>query len=174
MDIIQIRKVLPDDIEELVRISRQTFAETFAAANTGENMQKYLSENFSDTKLATELANPDSAFYFAIRENNVIGYLKLNEGQAQTEIKADDAVEIERIYVRKEYQGKKVGQLLVNKAVQLARAANARYLWLGVWEENTKAIAFYRKNGFLEFGRHIFRLGDDEQTDLMMKLRLTD
>lgn len=72
----------------------------------------------------------------------------------------------------KEYHGKKVGQLLYEKAIQVGLALGASYVWLGVWEKNLRAISFYRKNGFVEFDKHIFRLGNDEQTDIMMKRRL--
>ena len=106
-------------------------------------------------------------------EDEVIGYLKLNFGQSQTELKDDKALEIERIYVLQEYHGKKAGQLLYDKAIEVARNKNMDYVWLGVWEENHRAISFYKKNGFTEFDKHIFKLGDDEQTDIMMKLQLS-
>lgn len=170
---INIRRVTPEDINQLQKIGRQTFSETFSVGNTEENMRKYLEEGFSKEKLSTELNDKDTEFYFAELENEVIGYLKLNSGQSQTELKDDRAVEIERIYVLKEFHGKAVGQLLYEKAMQVARQKNADYVWLGVWEENPRAINFYRKNGFAEFDKHIFKLGDDEQTDIMMKLQLT-
>ena len=96
----------------------------------------------------------------------------MNFGQSQTELQDDKALEIERIYVLKEFHGKNVGQILYNKAIEIAKQNKADYVWLGVWEENPRAIAFYKKNGFVEFDKHIFKLGDDEQTDIMMKLKL--
>ncbi len=174
MENISIVEVSFNDLSQLQTISRQTFFETFSANNTEENMAKYLAEELSLEKLTTELNNPNSAFYFAMLGSTVIGYLKLNFGQSQTELKDDRAVEIERIYVLKAYHGKSVGQLLYNKAIQVARETNADYVWLGVWEENLRAINFYKKNGFVAFDKHIFRLGNDEQTDLMMKLELKD
>jgi len=93
----------------------------------------------------------------------------LNFGQAQTEVKDNKALEIERIYVLKEFQGKKVGQLLYEKAMQIAIQKNAAYVWLGVWEKNPKAINFYKKNSFVEFDKHLFMLGNDQQTDIMMR-----
>jgi len=172
MDKIEIKKIGLTDIESLQIVGKQTFLETFAEGNTEENMQKYLDEGFTDDKLTIELTNPNSEFYFAKLENRVIGYLKINSGQAQTELKDEKAIEIERIYVLKEFHGKRVGQILYNTAFDLAKQANADYLWLGVWEENPRAINFYKKNGFIEFDKHIFKLGDDEQTDIMMKLKL--
>jgi ribosomal protein S18 acetylase RimI-like enzyme len=172
MNTIEIRKVTISDLEALQSISTQTFRETFQEVNTEEDMQIYLDGAFNYDKLKEEINNDHSAFYFATDTMNVLGYLKINFGQAQTEKKDNNAVEIERIYVLKAYQGKQVGQLLFKHALQVARERNVHYLWLGVWEENTKAINFYKKNGLVPFDKHIFRLGNDEQTDIMMKLTL--
>lgn len=172
MESIDIKRVALNDIDQLQKIGRQTFSETFSAGNTEEDMRKYLEEGFSIEKLTAELNNKNSEFYFATIDNKVIGYLKLNFGQSQTELKDDKALEIERIYVLKEFHGKSVGQLLYEKAIQIARQTNADYVWLGVWEKNPRAINFYKKNGFVEFDKHVFKLGNDEQTDIMMKLQM--
>jgi diamine N-acetyltransferase len=172
MENIEIQKVTLDEIALLQTIGRATFFETFSADNTEENMKKYLEEGFSLDKLTSELTDKNAEFYFAWHENQIIGYLKLNLGNAQTELKDNNALEIERIYVLKAFHGKKVGQMLYEKAIQIAKQAKAAYVWLGVWEENPRAIRFYKKNGFVEFDKHIFKLGDDEQIDIMMKLQL--
>ena len=174
MENINIKKVTLNDIDQLQIIGRQTFSETFSAGNTEENMKKYLAEDFSIEKLTTQLNNKSSEFYIATLDNNTIGYLKLNFGKSQTELKDDKALEIERIYVLKEYHGKNVRQLLYDKAMQIAKQTNTDYVWLGVWEQNPRAINFYKKNGFVEFDKHIFKLGEDEQTDIMMKLQLNN
>lgn len=171
---INIKKVTLDNIDQLQKIGRQTFFETFASENTEENMKNYLDEGFSVAKLTAQLNDYNSEFYFAILDDIIIGYLKLNFGQSQTELQDDKALEIERIYVLKNFHGKSVGQLLYNKAMQIARQKCADYVWLGVWEENPRAINFYKKNGFIEFDKHVFKLGNDEQTDIMMKLKLND
>ena len=172
MNKIEITKIDFKEIEQLKIIGKQTFFETFAEGNSEENMKKCLEESFTTELLKTELTNPNSEFYFAKMNNNVIGYLKINFGQAQTELKDKSAIEIERIYVLKEFHGKNVGQILFEKAFEIAKQLNADYLWLGVWEENPRAINFYKKNGFVEFDKHVFKLGDDEQTDIMMKLQI--
>lgn len=169
---INIKKVTLNDIGQLQKISKRTFFEAFSAGNTEDNMEKYLEDAFSIEKLTGELNNKNSEFYFAELHNNIIGYLKLNSRQSQTELRDKEAFEIERIYVLKEFHGKNVGQLLYEKAIQIARQAKAHYVWLGVWEKNARAINFYKKNGFIEFDKHIFKLGIDEQTDIMMKLPL--
>lgn len=172
MQNISIIKAELQDIEKLQKIGRQTFFETFSESNSEENMQKYLDEGFSIEKLTTEVTDTNTEFYFAVLDAEVIGYLKLNFGESQTELKDNKALEIERIYVSKEFHGKSVGQLLYDKAIEVAKHKNADYVWLGVWEENPRAISFYKKNGFVEFDKHIFKLGDDEQIDIMMKLNL--
>ncbi len=172
MERMEIKKVTLNDIEQLQEISSVTFSETFSSSNTEENMKKYLAERFSKEKLSGELNNENSAFYFALSEGNVIGYLKVNFGTSQTELKDEKAVEIERIYVLKEFHGKKVGQILYEKAIEIAKQKGSNHIWLGVWEENLRAMSFYKKNGFIVFDKHIFKLGNEEQTDIMMKLEL--
>lgn len=169
---IKIQKINNSHIAALQQIGRQTFSETFAESNSAENMAKYLEEAYSLEKLTEELNNPNSFFYFAKLDEKVIGYLKINMGGSQTEIKDNDALEIERIYVLKEFHGKKVGQLLFDKAITIAKELQVAYVWLGVWEENKRALQFYTKNGFVEFDQHVFVLGDEAQTDIMMKLEL--
>ncbi len=170
MALFNIEKVNENEAAQLQSLSRQTFAETFSDSNSKENMNKYLTENLSIEKLSEELNNENSHFFFIKDGERNIGYLKLNMGPSQTELKDETALEIERIYVIQEYQGKKVGQQLYEKAIQVAKEKKAQYVWLGVWEENHKAIQFYKKNGFKVFDQHVFVLGDEKQTDLMMRL----
>lgn len=167
-----IKKIGLSEIEELQKIGKQTFSETFSDVNSEENMNEYLEDKFSVQKLTSELTNPNSEFYFAYTDDKILGYLKVNFAESQTELKDKNGLEIERIYVLKEFHGHKIGQILYDKAVKIARNYDLNYIWLGVWEENHRALNFYKKNGFVEFDKHIFRLGDDEQTDLLMKLTL--
>ena len=172
MENLQIRKIAWNDVVQLQQICIQTFAETFSAMNSEEDMQKYLADSFSDEKLRTELRDENSAYYFALVNEKVAGYLKVNFGQSQNELKNENALEIERIYVLKAFQGKRVGQVLFEKAIEIALQKEVDFVWLGVWEHNAKAIRFYRKNGFEVFDRHVFMLGNDKQTDLMMKRQM--
>lgn len=172
MSSIIINKATAEDLDVLQSLGIQTFSETFAEDNTEEAMKKYLEESFNTEKITSELNNPDSFFYIAWEEDNPVGYLKVNSGKAQTELQDETSLEIERIYVKKSHHGRKVGQLLYDQALDTARQLDKSYLWLGVWEENLRALQFYRKNGFVEFDKHIFRLGEEEQTDLMMKKTL--
>ncbi len=169
---IDIEPIGIDQLHELQAISRQTFVDTFAKDNTEENMQLYLEEGLSLTKLSEELHEPNTSFYFARLDQLVVGYLKLNFGNSQTELSVEQAIEIERIYVLNAHQGKGIGQRLFEKVIEMAKAKNATYIWLGVWEKNHRAMGFYQKNGFVAFDKHIFRLGHDEQTDVLMKRML--
>lgn len=169
MEHIEIIKVTLHHIEQLQKIGKQTFFETFTTGDSDDNMTKYLEESFSLEKLTNELNDEHSEFYFALLDKNAIGYLKLNVGQSQTELKDDKGLEIERIYVLQEFHGKKVGQLLYQEAIQIAEQKKVDYIWLGVWENNLRAISFYEKNGFVAFDKHLFKLGDKEETDIMMK-----
>ena len=169
---IQIEKVSVINIDDLQKISRDTFYETFVTSTSEENMRLYLENNFSKEQLTNELENSNSEFYFAILENEVIGYLKLNFSEAQTELNDINTLEVERIYVRNNYHGKGVGQQLLDYAIQLAKRKNMQAVWLGVWENNQRAVNFYKKNGFVTFDTHVFMLGEEAQTDYMMRLDL--
>ncbi len=168
----EISKVTINEVELLRAISVQTFTETFAHQNSESDMQKYVSENLSIEQLTKELNTKGSSFYFLNLNSDVIGYLKINTGKVQTELKNDISLEIERIYIKQEFHGKNVGKKLLDKAIEIAKEHHYQYIWLAVWELNLKAIAFYKKHNFVEFDKHIFKLGDDEQIDIMMKMNL--
>ena len=172
MEEITISKASVNDVTTLQVIGKQTFFETFSASNTKEDMEKYLTENFTVEKITREVNNLNSQFFIAWQNDEAIGYLKVNEGNAQTELQDNASLEIERIYVLTTYHGKKVGQLLYEKALEVAGVQKKKSIWLGVWEENPRAIKFYEKNGFTAFDTHIFKMGEDEQTDILMRKTL--
>ena len=157
------------DFAIVQEIAKATFYETFSSSNSRQTMQDYLLASFNDEKVKAELSTIDSLFFIAFDEEAAIGYLKVNIGDSQTELQESDSLEIERIYVKAEYQGKSIGQLLYNKAIEIAQQQNKSSVWLGVWEENPKAIRFYEKNGFVPFSKHVFNMGNEAQTDIMMR-----
>lgn len=168
-------KVLPvaiTEIELLVRISRSIFYESFYALNTPDNMKEYMDRAFNPQQLLSELNNPMSEFYFVKVDDMVAGYLKINRGDAQSDVYDDNSLEIERIYVDDHFQGQGLGAKLLEKAIERARHFELRYVWLGVWEKNPGAQRFYERHGFVQFGSHGFRMGDEMQTDLLMKMDL--
>ena len=169
----KIIKASLSNLEAIQHISKQTFIETFSAVNTPENMEEYVLQNFNTEQLSLEINNPNSLFYIAFWNTEPVGYLKLNLGNAQTEVVEDTTLEIQRIYVLQAFHGKRIGQLLLDEAIKIAHQIPVTYIWLGVWEENHRALQFYTKNGFVTFDKHLFLLGDDQQTDLLMKLRIS-
>ncbi|MEM9077836.1 MAG: GNAT family N-acetyltransferase [Bacteroidota bacterium] len=168
---LELRKCILLDLETLLWISKKTFIATFEEDNNPEDFKKYVKSTFTRSKIKDQLLNPASQFYFVLQDDELIGYLKLNEARAQTDIQDEISVELERIYVLKKHQGKQVGRWMLEQAIQLSRNHEGiHYIWLGVWENNTKAIRFYQKNGFRKFAEHSFFIGKDEQTDWLMRL----
>lgn len=166
---IEIEPIGAGELETLREISIRTFKETFAGTNSEENMREYLEKSLSGEQLRKELDNPGSAFYLARLDGRVIGYLKINFGPAQTELQDNKALELERIYVLQELHGQGPGLQLLDFCLEIAADHSLEYIWLGVWEENRRAIRFYEKHGFRQFGSHLFQLGNDEQTDILMR-----
>ncbi|MEK3822983.1 GNAT family N-acetyltransferase [Cytobacillus sp. FSL W8-0315] len=165
---INIKKCTLEDLSRLQEISYETFNETFKEQNSPENMEAYLEKAFNRKQLETELSQRSSQFYFVEIDGETAGYLKVNTDEAQTEEMGDEALEIERIYIRSPFQKQGLGKYLFNKALEVAMKQNKKKIWLGVWEKNEKAIAFYKKMGFVQTGAHSFYMGDEEQTDFIM------
>ena len=158
-----------DDLDQLKKLAYQTFDESFRPMNIQEAIDTYLGEAFTTEKLSTELMTNGSEFYFIYADEELAGYLKINYAPAQSDINDPDSMEIERIYVKKEFKGKGLGKQLMNYAVKLAEEGSKKYLWLGVWERNRQAIEFYKYSGFIKTGEHPFKIGNEMQTDLIMK-----
>lgn len=163
-----IKKCTLTDLNALQEISYETFYETFKEQNSPKNMNAYLERAFNLEQLERELSNRSSQFFFVYFNGEVAGYLKINSGEGQSEEMGEETLEIERIYVRSRFQKHGLGKLLFNKAMDLARELDKEKVWLGVWEKNANALAFYRKMGFVQTGSHSFYMGDEEQTDFIM------
>jgi ribosomal protein S18 acetylase RimI-like enzyme len=169
---LQIKLVRPSDTEDLLILSRKTFYDAFEHVNNPEDFEAYTSVAFTHEQLLSEIENPHSAFYFAIMDGIKVGYIKLNYASAQAEFKDTDGVEISRIYVLADQQGKQIGKELIDFAIANAIGNKLRYIWLGVWEHNHSAIRFYEREGFVRFSSHEFWVGRDKQTDFLMKKEL--
>ena len=164
-----IRKCNVKDLDSLCKISIETFYQTFADSNTEENMTAYLDSAYNKEKLYEELCNPDSSFFFIYVDESLAGYLKTNEYPSQTDINDIDSLELERIYILKGFQGAGLGQDLLEHTISIATEHGKKYICLGVWEHNERAKHFYQKNGFYRIGAHSFVVGDDVQTDYVMR-----
>ncbi|MCC9090188.1 GNAT family N-acetyltransferase [Bacillus pumilus] len=155
-------------IEELRKVGIDTFKETFQDQNKAEHIDAYVKKAFHPNQLLKELHHPSSQFYFVQVSGEVAGYLKVNMDEAQSEEMGSKALEIERIYIKQSFQKQGLGRFLINQAFEIAKKYDKRDVWLGVWEHNRAAIAFYQKLGFVQTGVHAFLMGDEEQMDFIM------
>ncbi|MCA6073742.1 GNAT family N-acetyltransferase [Fulvivirga sedimenti] len=172
MSNIHLKPVLASEIGELAEISYRTFDEAFRHLNNPDDFNAFIAEAFTIEKISHEFHNPEVEFYFANAGDERAGYMKLNHGNAQTEHELDNALEIERIYVDSKFQGMKIGEFMVNFAIEKALQKKHDWIWLGVWEKNTRAIQFYERHAFIKFSKHTFIIGNDPQTDILMRRSL--
>ncbi len=155
---------------QLRELSVSTFLETFGPpVNKQEDMDSYIADQMSMEQLCAELADNENLFFLAYYQDQLIGYAKMRAKITPTELSQYHAIEIERLYVIKEYQSKKAGATLMNHCLAYATQQGYDMVWLGVWEHNQKALKFYKDFGFELFGSHPFVLGDDVQTDVLMR-----
>lgn len=163
---IKIEKCALDSLDLLQEVSIETFTDTFQAQNSEKNMKAYIEKSFHQEQLKQELLNPTAEFFFIYEKSEVAGYLKLN-------IEATNTVEVERIYIRQQFQRSGLGKKLLEYAMERAKQYKKTEIWLGVWEKNDQALAFYKKIGFVRTGQHSFWMGDDEQIDYILTKNLT-
>jgi ribosomal protein S18 acetylase RimI-like enzyme len=166
-----IRRATPADAERLVALAERTFRDAFAADNSTDDMEAYVRDSFSLDRVRTELADEASTFLLAFVDEGEqpTGYAKLRTGTTDPSVHGPDPVELERLYVDRSAIGHGVGAALMRASLDEARLAGHRTLWLGVWERNARAISFYVRWGFETVGDHVFRLGSDDQRDLIME-----
>ncbi len=159
-----------DDLGVLRDFGLRAFKEAFESQNNPDDFEAYIKKAFDLEQLRAELANPASLFFFAKNGAEVVGYLKVNFSGAQSDPQGENCLEIERIYTLKAYYGQGVGDVLMNKVMEIAKANQCDFIWLGVWEKNLRGIRFYEKHGYRIFGKHDFWIGNDLQTDLLMRV----
>lgn len=169
---IRIRTASARDNQILARIGAQTFSDTFASDNTPQDMSAYLARSFGPDRQAAELADPGTTFLIAEAEGEAVGYARLKQGPVPDCIVGDRPVEIARLYAVAGWIGRGVGAALMQACLDQARRLGSEVIWLDVWERNLRAIAFYRRWGFVEVGSQAFVLGTDVQHDLLMQKRL--
>lgn len=169
-----IQKCTSSDLNTLVQISKKTFVDAFEVGNNSDDFKTYIDFAFEKSIIAEQLNNSNCSFYFVFKDAQLVGYFKLNENDAQTDIKSSEDIELERIYVLEEFQGHQIGKYMLQEALKLASDLSKRYIWLGVWEKNTDAIRFYEKYGFSKFDTHPYYIGEDKQTDWLMRFDLTN
>ncbi|HEV8366978.1 MAG TPA: GNAT family N-acetyltransferase [Pyrinomonadaceae bacterium] len=156
----------------LAELGARTFSETFARENTPANMADYLAASFNPRQQATELCDPNSTFLIAEVDETAVGYAMLRAGLAPKGISGENPIELVRLYVSRDCIGSGVGAALMRDCLSESLRRDHKTIWLGVWEHNHRAQTFYRKWNFVEVGTHVFQLGDDAQTDLLMQRSL--
>ncbi len=171
---LTIRRATAADAALLVELGTRTFADSFAADNTPEDMAAYLAASFNLPQIESELADPGATFLIAEVPGEVVGYAKLLSGHTPPEITAPNAIELVRIYSTRPYIGRGVGSALMQASLRFATDYAFSYIWLGVWERNPRAQSFYRKWGFEIVNTHTFLLGSDPQTDYLMQRRIEE
>ncbi len=172
-DGITIKIAVTAESSVVADIGRLTFYETWRPVNTEEDMRMYLEKAFDERQIQTEVADQKTnLFLLALDGNLSIGYAKMRRDRSYPEFNNESAIELERIYVKQEHQAKKVGKQLMDRCIELAKSEKHQWLWLGVNDANHKAIDFYKKYGFEIFGTKMFKLGNAEDMDFLMKLKI--
>jgi ribosomal protein S18 acetylase RimI-like enzyme len=169
-----IRRAVPADAANLAALGARTFEEAFAAQNRPEDMTAYLANTYSEPLQRRELEDPDVVTLLVAESERLIAFAQMRRGPVPQCVSDPDAIEIARFYVDQQRHGRGVAQTLMDEVIDVAGSLGAATIWLGVWEKNTRAIAFYAKCGFSDVGSHPFLLGSDLQTDRIMILALED
>jgi ribosomal protein S18 acetylase RimI-like enzyme len=177
---ITIRRATPADAARLASFAATAFTDTFAADNRPEDMAAYLAESFGEAQQRAELEDPAVTVLLAEKDDALVGYAMLRDGDVAEPVASargrgrGRAIEIARLYAGKRWIGAGIGALLMQRCLDEARARAKDTIWLGVWERNARAIAFYRRWGFADVGSQSFQLGSDLQTDRVMARRATE
>jgi len=173
MKVRSIRRAGPEDAALLARLGEETFRAAFGEANTSADIDRYVAEAFSESGTRTALEDPSCHFWIAYDgKADAIGYEKLREGTPPHCVHGTKPIEIQRIYATEKAIGIGLGAALMRTALAWAERNEYDSVWLGVWEKNERAIGFYERWGFVTVGDHTFRLGSDDQTDLIMERAL--
>jgi ribosomal protein S18 acetylase RimI-like enzyme len=167
-----IRKATVKDSALVASFSARTFQDAFGSKNTKEDMEVYLSANFNEEYVCSQLLDPSSTYLLAFQKDRLIGYSMLHAGEVPDEVSGLKPIELVRIYIDGMHKGKGYGSRLMEAIIQVAGQGLHDVMWLGVWEQNKSAIAFYTKWGFDKVGMKEFILGSDVQHDLIMERRV--
>jgi diamine N-acetyltransferase len=166
---VQIRRAEEDDALELSVLAERTFRAAFAESNTAANMQLHCAANYGQALQLAEIRESSGETWVAEADSRLVAYVQLRLEAASPMISGERPIEIQRFYVDASHHGAGLAHQLMAHVLARAKAAGSAAIWLGVWERNPRALAFYRKWGFDVVGEHTFKLGDDPQRDLVMR-----
>jgi GNAT superfamily N-acetyltransferase len=167
------RRATDDDAPRLADFARRTFVEAFAADNSPEDMAAHVAKSFGQDVQLREIRDADMVTLLAEIDSNLAGFAQVCRGTPPSCVAGASPVELRRFYVDRPFHGQGIAQSLMRAVDEVARELGGRTLWLGVWERNPRAIAFYTKCGFVDIGEHTFLVGSDEQTDRVMARSLS-
>lgn len=169
-----IRKADVSDAKGLSLLAERTFRDAFAAMNTAEDIELHCQNSYSEAIQAGEISNQNMVTLLAEEDGRLVGFAQLRWGGAPDCVLGRLPGEIQRLYVVSDWHGKGIAQDLMSACLEKLRIRSSDTVWLGVWERNPRAIAFYKKFGFAEVGDHVFPLGSDPQRDIVMARSLID
>ena len=169
---IEIRPIQSSELTILQKIATDAYWQTFGESTTVENNQRFLDEAYTLQQFERELNEANSNYYLAWDGNEAAGFLRMRLSGEVNHLLGDNTVELQRLYIHPDHQGKKIGSVLMNFALDYASQRKFEWIWLGVWEFNFRAQAFYKKFGFKRFSEHVFQVGDDPQIDWLLKKRV--
>ncbi|MBS1557760.1 MAG: GNAT family N-acetyltransferase [Bacteroidetes bacterium] len=169
---IRIRKAKIEEVPAIRELAIEVYTDTFADSNTPENLQAFFRDSYDLEKFKTEFYEPDSVLYIALDNLKIIGFLRLRKSNEVEHHLGTNTIELHRMYIHRDYHGTAVARKLIEQAFEYAKKKNYEWMWLGVWEKNPRAQKFYAKWGFERFSEHIFQMGDDPQTDWLLKKKL--
>jgi ribosomal protein S18 acetylase RimI-like enzyme len=169
---IKLRKAKIEELPAVRELAIEVYTDTFAEHNTPENLDAFFKEAYSSEKFNNEFHEPNSVLYIAVDDLKIVGFLRLRNSSEADKYLGKNHIELHRLYIHRDYQGSSVSKMFMEHALKYAREKNHEWIWLGVWEKNFRAQKFYAKWGFERFSEHIFQMGDDPQTDWLLKKRI--
>lgn len=169
---IKIRKAKIEEVAAVRELAIEVYTDTFAEHNTKENMEAFFNDTYTLEKFQNEFHEPNSALYVAVDDLKIVGFLRLRLSDEVNKYLGTNHIELHRLYVHRDYHGSAVARMFMDESLKYAKAKKYEWMWLGVWEKNFRAQKFYAKWGFDRFSEHVFQMGDDPQTDWLLKKKL--
>jgi ribosomal protein S18 acetylase RimI-like enzyme len=173
MDTVIIREATTHDLPAILHVAIASYEDTFAAFNTRENMDAFYADNYTLPRFTDEFHELHSVLFVACRHSEVVGFVRLRISHEADAFLTGKNIELQRLYIHPAHQGIRAGALLMERALAYAVEHQFEWMWLGVWERNFKAQKFYEKQGFTRFSEHVFQMGDDPQTDWLLKRKVS-
>ena len=168
-----IKELSSYDIPALQDLAIRIFVDTFSHSNTSENMNAFLEKDYTVENFQKEFKEEQARCFFILDNDVPVGYLRVRKNNEAEHYLGTNTIEIQRLYVDQKFHGKNAGAMLMQHALDIATDLHVDWVWLGVWEKNPRALRFYQKWGFERFSEHVFQMGDEAQTDWLLKKKIS-